>query len=197
VTKTYLKLLPILILSTNCIASTPTSPQGQSSGAANGCSSAVLPADVLTQLETQYGSWKIQDMFNLSSSARRSLEYKKYGKPPECPGIAIGKFEKQLQGYAILLVPKNEPHSAYRLILFTRSSSGYKLTTLESSDDGGADNVFIRSVRLADSFNSDARRSLQMTATEGILIVESGASQFGADVYFLTKNGYSHKAREY
>src|SRR5215475_8207736 len=68
------------------------------------CSPDFLPTAIKRRLNSEYNSWKIQDVLNLSASARRSWEYRKYGKPSGCPGIATGTFENDSEAYAVLLV---------------------------------------------------------------------------------------------
>jgi len=43
----------------------------------------------------------------------------------ECPGIAVGHFENaEGFSYAILLVPKSEPRGGYKIVVFTKGSTG-------------------------------------------------------------------------
>ncbi len=157
------------------------------------------PHMVLSQLKAEYASWRVQDVSDLSPSARRSWDYKKYAKPSECPGIAIGAFENANQSHAVLLVPRTRADSGYRLLVFSRKTSRptYQLTVLEQSDDVGARDVFIRKVRISDFFNKQSQKQLSIGVNEGILIVESGEQQFGADIFFWTREGYRHKPTEY
>src|SRR5262245_60405296 len=74
--------------------------QSETATSAN-CSGDILPPAVQTQLEARYASWKIQDVFTLSPSARSSWEDEKYPTLTSCPGIAIGRFEDDSVAYAV------------------------------------------------------------------------------------------------
>jgi len=193
----------VMVLASMSVSPTPVSKQAlllenESKAGTLGCSLEVLPPAVRRQLVAEYGSWKIQDLLNLSASARRSWEDRKYGKPSGCPGIATGTFENASEAYAVLLVPRARPERAYRFLVFSPRDGGpaYQLTTIEEFDEGGAQNLFIRSVRISDLFNSTARRKLGITANEGVVIVESGKKEFWTDVFFWTKHGYRSEATE-
>ena len=193
----------VMVLVSLSVSPTPVSKQallldGESKASNTSCSLDVLPAAVSRQLNTEYSSWKIQDVFNLSASARRSWENKKYGKPSRCPGIATGTFEHESEAYAVLLVPRARPERAYRFLVFSPRDGGptYQSTTIEAFDEGGAQNLFIRSVRINDLFNTSARKKLGITANEGVVIVESGKDELWTDVFFWTERGYRREATE-
>jgi len=140
----------------------------------------------------------IQRPSNLTPSGRRGWEYKKYWKPNECPGIAVGSFEESRPSYAILLVQSDQSDRGYRLLVFRPQVSGkYRPTTLESSDRPGAKDTFIRSVHISVFFDSRSLRQFKPVGRDGILIVESGVSQYGADVFFRTASGYQREPVEY
>ena len=103
------------------------------------CRMESLPSGVRTRIKREFGSWRVQEPENLSSSAR---ERWKSERPSACPGIAVGEFENSAMSvYAVLLVPIGRPASAYRLLVFSGGSeeSQYKMTTLRQSSAGGAD----------------------------------------------------------
>jgi hypothetical protein len=58
----------------------------------------------------------------------------------ECPGIAVGRFEQaNRDAYAILLVPKSDATSGYKIIVLSKTSSEYAVRLLdqaEGSDSG-------------------------------------------------------------
>src|SRR5262245_4506853 len=164
-----------------------------------GCSSETLPPAVQSQLNADYASWKIQDVFSLSPSARRSWEDKRYGKPSACPGIAAGTFEDGSEAYAVLLVPRARPERAYRFLVFSarRGEPVFKTTTVEAFDKGGAQNLFIRTVRMNDFFDVALQKKLGITTDEGVVIVESGTSELLADVFFWTRDGYRHEPKDF
>ena len=191
-------VLVSLLSATAAISSNALPLRTQAGRTPANCKPEILPPMVLSQIKADYGSWKIQDLSDLSLGARQEWEYKKYGKPSECPGIAIGQFENANQSYAVLLVPRSDPDSAYRFLVFSRRTSrtAYQLTILEKSDDPGVRNIFIRTVRLSDFFNDESRNKLDVRANQGILFVEAGENQYGANVFFWTRNGYRHEPRE-
>jgi len=193
----------VMVLVSMSVFPTPVSRQAlllDSESKANNasCSIDILPPAVRHQLVTEYSSWEIQDMLNLSASARRSWESNKAGKPSMCPGIATGAFESASEAYAVLLVPRGRPERAHRFLVFSPRDgrAGFQLTTIEAFDDGGAQNLFIRSVRISDLFNITARKKLGITANEGVVIVESGKKESWTDVFFWTKHGYRREATE-
>jgi len=198
--RTLCQMLLLTSLSTTPLSKQSLMLQDQTTTASGpSCSVDTLPPPVRVQLNTGYASWKIQDVFSLSPSARRTWEYKKLGKPGECPGIAAGIFEDGSEGYAVLLVPRARPERAYRFLVFSNrhGESAYQLTTVEASDKGGAQNLFLRSVRISDLFDHASRRKLGVVASEGVVIVESGNSELCADVFFWTKDGYRHEPMEF
>src|SRR5207249_942026 len=67
-----------------------------------------LPSAIVDLIKAEHSSWMIQRPSNLTPSGRRGWEYKKYWKPNECPGIAVGSFEESRPSYAILLVQSDQ-----------------------------------------------------------------------------------------
>ena len=196
--RTLCQVLLLTSLSTTPLSKQSLMLQNQTTASGPSCSVDTLPPPVRAQLNTGYASWRIQDEFSLSPSARRTWEDKKIGEPGECPGIAAGTFEDGSEGYAVLLVPRARPERAYRFLFFSnrQGQSAYRLTTVEASDQGGAQNLFLRSVRMSDLFDHASRTKLGVIASEGVVIVESGNSELSADVFFWTKDGYRHEPME-
>src|SRR5262245_61971703 len=114
----YQSMLLMMSLSTTPVSRQSLLLQKETATGA-GCSLETLPPAVRRQLNADYTSWKIQDVFSLSPSARRSWEDKKYGKTSDCPGIAVGTFEDGSEAYAVLLVPRSRPERAYRFLVFS------------------------------------------------------------------------------
>jgi len=175
------------------------SPVLRNEGATGASCADILPPAVQTRLTADYASWKIQDVFSLSPSARRSWEERKYGKPSDCPGIAVGTFEDGSEAFAVLLVPRARPERAYRFLVYSSRQGApvYESTTIEAFDKGGAQNLFIRSVLLSDFFDNASQKKLGMTGRDGVVIVESGISELCADVFFWTRNGYRREPKDY
>ena len=187
-----IQFIPLIFSLTSITVSREVSfptTQAKTDGTSVNCRRETLPPMLLTRLRAGYGSWRIQDLPDLSTGARRTWEWdeKKYRRSPlECPGIAVGRFDGRNQSYAVLLVPTDRPDRGYRFLL--SNSAGYPLTILEESDDAGARNVFIRKIRISDFFNSASRRQLAVETNDGILRVEAGEDQYGADIFFWAKN---------
>src|SRR5271170_7445195 len=75
-----------------------------------------LPSDIQRQLGEKFGSWKIQETKDLSTTAR---ERWKSEKPQECPGIAVGRFaDGATLSYAVLLVPNERSDAGYKFLVF-------------------------------------------------------------------------------
>ncbi len=171
----------------------------QQTSISGNCRSQRLPPAVITRLVSDFAGWRIQDVSDLSPSARSTWEYKKYSKPLDCPGIAVGRFESANLSYAVLMVPRDHPDSAYKLLVFSGKGSerDYQVAVLDASADPGVNDIFIHTVRLGDFFSKDSQKQLEMTADDGIIFVEAGTKQYGAEVFFRSKNGYRHEGREY
>ena len=163
------------------------------------CRTPGLPASVASRLKAEYSSWRVHTGADLSPKARKDWEYKKYWKPSECPGFATGRFTNTQASYAFLLVPVDRPNTAYTLVVFSRSGreNAYQMTVIEKGDSANSRDVFIRSVKVRDFFDKRSQEQFKPEGAEGILIVESGEQQSGADVFFSTKNGYRREPVEY
>ena len=154
------------------------------------CKLGLLPSEVQTRLKQDFGSWKIQETEDLSEPARKTWAGK---KPPACPGIAVGLFEgAATPSYALLLVPGDHPDAGYRFLVLSRKAgqSSYGLTVVEKSDDHGASNYFIRKVAVAEFFSGESKKKFQVQATEAILMVDSAAQEYEADIYFWSNGRY-------
>src|SRR5712671_6634531 len=165
--------------------------------AGDSCDVSALPVAIRDLMKAESESWMIQPSSNLTPSGRRSWEYKKY-PPSDCPGVAVGRFDNNQASYAVLLVHRDESDRGHRLLVFRPEPGGkYVETILESSDLPGAKDTFVRTAPIADFFDRRSVRQFKPIAREGILIVESGANQFGAEIFFSTQSGYRHEPVEY
>lgn len=117
-----------------------------------------------------------------------------------CPGIAIGQFESPNQSsYAVLLVPKNNPDSAYKLLVFTPNPThpAETLKIVDEWDRRGAANNFIHTVVITKMFSKEWIKRLNAKASDGILTVDSGENEYGVEVYFWSKGEYHHEPIDY
>src|SRR5436190_6037043 len=157
-------------------------PSEQGAVARSAECTANLPPQILKLLQANYSQWRIQTLSDLSPAARRSWDYKKYWKPNECPGVAIGQFEARETSYALLIVPKEHPDSGYKLLAFARAKNtgDYKERVLEVSDKPGASDALIRKTKTGGFFDARSRKQFASSALDAILFLESGTKQFGA-----------------
>src|ERR1700730_15083934 len=98
------------------------------------CTSTLLPPKMQGHIQTNYSSWQVQNISNLSASAKERWQSE---KPLDCPGIAVGRFESINQkSYAVLLVTANKPNAGYRLLVFTPNGSHSRdtFTVIDQSD---------------------------------------------------------------
>jgi hypothetical protein len=156
------------------------------------CTLESLPAEFQARLKSDYSSWKIQDVSNLSVKARARWQGE---RPLECPGVAEGEFRTDQLSYAVLLVPIEKPRSAYRLLIFTFRGDGASgmLETADHWDKGGAANCFIRRVRLAKVFSAEWVKKLNTAVKDGVMSVEAAENEYGVDVYFWANGQYRHE----
>ena len=161
------------------------------------CTEVFLPREVEKHLETAFGSWKIQQLADLSATA---LARWKDEKPLECPGIAAGHFERSdALSYAVLLVPKGHVARGYTLLVFNEGSHSagagrrrpYEAMVLERWDRGARD-VFIRGVEIRKFFDAPSRRKFDARSKDGILFVEAAEKEYGTDIFYWTKGGFRH-----
>ena len=156
-----------------------------------------LPSDIQQRLGEEFGSWKIQETKDLSTTAR---ERWKSEKPQQCPGIAVGRFtDGGTLSYAVLLVPKEHSDAGYKFLVFspTPGKSSFERTVVEQSDRDGAANFFIHRVPISKFFNEPSRKKFGVRATEGILLADAGAKEYETDVYFWSNGSYQHQPVDY
>ena len=169
---------------------------GKQDGTPNICGIVSLPSEIQTRLKTEFSSWKIEDPDGLSMYTKQRW---KSEKPLACPGIAKGHFgESDIPSYAILIVPKVNPPSAYKFVIFTGVSreQSYESQILDSGG-AGADNFFIHAVRLSKFFDERSRLKFHAHSQEGILLVDAAENEYGVDVYFRADRTYRHQPIDY
>lgn len=155
------------------------------------CSAKVLPATIQSRIKADFGSWKVQESQDLSSSARgRWVSMKPLG----CPGITAGQFESTDETYVVLLVPSAHSDTAYRLVAFSRVGDGpYRGSVIEEWDGGGSSNFFVHKIQIKDYLSESWRRKLRVSATEGFLFADAGTAEYEIDVYFWSNGKYRHE----
>jgi hypothetical protein len=175
------------------VLTTPAASEDQS----RACALAVLPPEMQRQIQANYSSWQVQDVPNLSASAKGRWQSE---KPLGCLGIAVGLFQSVNQkSYAVLLVPVNKPETGYRLLVFTSRESGSPepIRIIEQSDMGGASNFFVHQITISKFFSTAWVKKLRVSTKDGILFADAGKSEYETDIYFWTGEKYSHEAVDY
>ncbi len=173
------------------------SAPAQSESRSSLCRLQVIPAELQNRLKADSPDWKVQDPTNLSQAARGRWRDE---KPLTCPGIAVGRFVSVDQNaYAVLLVPKKNPDSAYRLLVLTASvgSSAESLRVVNQLDKGGASNNFIHTIQVDKVFSKEWIAKLKVKITYAILAVDSGENEYGAEVYFWADGQFKHEPIDY
>ena len=181
---------------TGLLRTVPTIPVA-AGDESRGCTLTLLPAEMQRHIQANYSSWRLQDVSDLSANAK---EHWQAEKPVDCPGFAVGQFEKTDQkSYAVLLVPANKPDTGYRLLVFTPSGSlsSEAFRVIDQSDGIGASNFFVHQINIAKVFSSVWMKKLRVVTKDGILFVDAGTSEYEADVYFWTGDKYRHDAIDY
>jgi len=170
------------------ITATPAKANDESSL----CSLDALPVELQNRLKREFATWKIQEAPNLRARAKG-----RWGdqKPLDCPGIAVGRFEGADNSYAVLLVPTDNPDTAYKLLVFTPDASkpADTLKSVEQWDKGGASNYFLHQIKIKDFFSPEWVRKLHVKTKDGILFVDAGETEYEADIYFWADGRYRHE----
>jgi hypothetical protein len=83
------------------------------------CSDDTLPAPIRASLQSNFDGWRPEGLADLGQD---DLELWTKNQPKDCPGIAIGHFERaDALIYAVLLVPKSKTGTGYKLVLFSEA----------------------------------------------------------------------------
>lgn len=85
-------------------------------------------------LDSKYADWRPKDVSDLGADDKE-LWLKAH--PKDCPGIAIGQFEKAGRlSYAVLLVPKSKLKQGYKILVLTPTANAYAARLLDHADSG-------------------------------------------------------------
>ena len=107
----------------------PPTLLSQSDGA---CEEVRLPLKAQLLIEKKFPEWHPKDLSDLIEDDR-TLWLQVH--PKECPGIALGHFERPDRvAYAILLVPKLEHSAGYKLIVLSNVSDEYAVRSLDQAE---------------------------------------------------------------
>jgi len=109
-----------LLTLVNLIALIPGSLLAEQTSAS--CSENTLPAPLSALLKSRFAAWRPKQISDLDSYDQQLW---RKAHPKQCPGIAVGHFERVDQiAYAILLVPKEKSAGGYKIVVFDPSPSG-------------------------------------------------------------------------
>jgi len=156
-----------------------------------------LPTAIQHRLKQEYGSWRVQEVADLSQQAHARWESE---KPLECPGIAAGHFENtQRLSYALLLVPLPNADAGYRFLVFSqrRGQSDYDAEVLDKWDEAGAANYFLRGKPVGKFFDEASKTRFHANSSEGILLFDSAEKEYEVDVYYWSDGHYKHDPVDY
>jgi hypothetical protein len=159
------------------------------------CSLNMLPTELRDHLKSEFASWEIQDVSNLSATAKARWNGE---KPLRCPGIAVGQFERPNQlSYAVLLVPAKNPDSADKMVIFTPSEGKSTLRKVHEWDKGGVKNYLIHSVLISRMFSPEWMTKLQITTKDAVLFFDSGEDEIGTGIYFWSRGDFREDSVDY
>lgn len=161
------------------------------------CKLESLPQEIRNRLTMEFASWKVQLPETLNPHAHERWESE---KPQQCPGIAIGQFEKDKTiSYGVLLAHQGQADASYKFLVFSprRGTPSFEMRVLDQSADGGGSNLFIRGVGIGKFFSESSKRKFRVQAREGILFVDSGENEYEADIYFWVGDAYQHQPVDY
>jgi hypothetical protein len=151
------------------------------------CSVANLPAPIQDLLKNKFPLQRPRQVFDLSADDQQ-IWYTSHEK--DCPGIAIGHFENNSQlAYAFLLVSNSKPNGGYKLVVFTKDTTGdaYSSKLLNQVEDNiDSTGLLISKVPPGKYSNFQKTRSIRMNL-DGILLEWTKA---GADLFYFSGGRY-------
>jgi hypothetical protein len=154
------------------------------------CSADTLPSQFRQKLSTEFRAWKIHELSDLSPFAKARWDSAKYAG---CPGIAIGEFrENSRQSYAVIIVPREKPDSAYRLIIHTPGGPQFKeeFQIVDEGDVAGASNFFLHTERSEKLFDAQSRRKFHIGNNDSLLYFDCGEKEYEVDAYYYSEGKY-------
>lgn len=161
------------------------------------CPLDLLPMEIQHRLKQDYGSWRVQEVANLSQRAHQRWESE---KPLGCPGIAVGHFESaQTLSYALLLVPTANGDAGYRFVVFSQipGQSDYEAKLLDKLDEAGAANYFLRGMPIGKFFDQASKKRFNAHTSDVILLFDSAEKEYEVDVYYWSEGRYKRDPVDY
>jgi hypothetical protein len=144
-----------------------------------GCDGTTLPTPIRDLLKSKFPQWRPKQVSDMDADDQQ-LWSKAHEKA--CPGIAIGHFERANgDSYVMLLVPKTEPSSGYRLVVFSKGSSGdaYTWKLLDQADGQTYSGLVISKAEPGKYSDFDHTKSIQIKL-DGVYVewMEKGAQLY-------------------
>ena len=121
------------------------------------CQISSLPSGAQVLLDRQYGDWRSKRASDLGPDDKQLWSK---AHPKDCPGIAIGHFEKPDQlAYAVLLVPKLQSSHGYRIVVLSKVATGdsYTARVLDQGDTQDSDSGMVISAAPRGSYSDFER----------------------------------------
>jgi len=151
------------------------------------CRTSSLPPEPQVLLDRQYGNWRPKRVSDLSPDDKQLWSK---AHPKECPGIAIGHFEKPDQlAYAVLLVPKSQSSHGCRIVVLSKvaTDDSYAAKVLDQGDAQDSDSGMVISTAPRGSY-SDFERTTSVQVKLDAVNVEW--MEKGAVLYYWAHGEY-------
>jgi hypothetical protein len=141
------------------------------------CRTSSLPSGAQVLLDRQYGDWRSKRVSDLGPDDKQ-LWLKAH--PKDCPGIAIGHFEKPDQlAYAVLLVPKSQSSHGYRIVVLSEvaTDDSYAARVLDQGDAQDSDSGMVISTAPRGSYSDFERTTSVQVKLDAVNVewIEKGA----------------------
>ena len=141
------------------------------------CRISSLPSGSRVLLDRQYGDWRPKRVSDLGPDDKQ-LWLKAH--PKDCPGIAIGHFEKPDQlAYAVLLVPKLQSSHGYRIVVLSKvaTDDSYAAKVLDQGDTQDSDSGMVISATPRGSYSDFERTKSVQVKLDAVNVewIEKGA----------------------
>ena len=128
-------------------------------------------------LDRQYGDWRPKRVSDLGPDDKQ-LWLKAHTK--DCPGIAIGHFERPDQlAYAVLLLPKSQSSHGYRIVVLSKvaTDDGYAARVLDQGDTQDSDSGMVISTAPRGSYSNFEKTTSVQVKVDAVNVewIEKGA----------------------
>jgi len=168
-----LLLLPVGVM--GLIAAGSAGAQTSSS-----CAETDLPNPVVELIRAKFPGWRPRQFSDLGPDDRQ-LWVKAHAN--QCPGTAVGHFESPDRlSYAVLLIPQADPIGGYKLLVFSRNTTGegYLGKLVDHWDDKAYSGVVISRVPPGHYSDYEHSRIAVTTKLDSVVLewIEKGATLY-------------------